>query len=42
MCREERGVQMLGQINPIAESRLEMVLLYRIKFQLHLSKALMA
>lgn len=42
MWREEKDIQMLGQINPISESSLEMVLLYRIKFQLHLSKALMA
>lgn len=40
--REEKGIQMLGQINSRPESSLEMVLLYRIKFQLHLSKALTA
>lgn len=42
MWREEKGTQMLGQINPIPESSLEMVLPDRIKCQLHLSKALMA
>lgn len=42
MWREERGIQMLGQINPIPESSLEMVLLYQINFQLHLCKALVA